>query len=276
MKRFAARRTDTSRNHRRAPGHCHDLDQSLQNRAARRGPACGCSLVAVRNADHADDLMQETLARHRRISSFSRDQHTGGGSPRPAQLLPRPDAQARPSRRPGTFERRSVAAEQEEHLLMDDLCDALGKLPAQQRNRHPGQRRGLSCDEASGLAVRARTIRAAPAGRPPAELLSVESTDDLGPGRGIKAVIGGGGALGQPRRRRLSAARAGARGPPQCWKWNSSTARSPLAGAPSRHCAGSGSRRAGAGPRRSRGSQRRSAGVRQHRSRPASSGGCRG
>ena len=177
------------------------LDQSLQNELLAAAPGLRVFAWSLcRNADHADDLVQETLTRGiARISSFQ------PGTSMPAwlttilrncfrdQMRKRRHEVADPE---GAFEHRLASLpEQEEHLLMDDLCDALERLPAQQREAVilVGAE-GLSCDEASRISLCAPgTIKSrASRGRARlAELLSVESTDDLGPGQAIKAVIGG-------------------------------------------------------------------------------------
>jgi RNA polymerase sigma-70 factor (ECF subfamily) len=179
------------------------LDRSLQNELLAAAPGLRVFAWSLcRNADHADDLVQETLTRGiARISSFQ------PGTSMPAwlttilrncfrdQMRKRRYEVADPE---GIYERRLASLpEQEEHLLMDDLCDALDQLPSQQREAviMVGAE-GMSCDEASQMSVCAPgTIKSrASRGRARlAELLSVESTDDLGPSQAIKAVIGGGG-----------------------------------------------------------------------------------
>jgi RNA polymerase sigma-70 factor (ECF subfamily) len=177
------------------------LDRSLQNELLAAAPGLRVFAWSLcRNADNADDLVQETLARGiARIASFQ------PGTSMPAwlttilrncfrdQMRKRRYEVADPE---GLFERRMASLpEQEDRLLMDDLRDALDQLPAPQREAviMVGAE-GLSCDEASQLSLCAPgTIKSrASRGRARlAELLAVETTDDLGPGQAIKAALCG-------------------------------------------------------------------------------------
>jgi RNA polymerase sigma-70 factor (ECF subfamily) len=189
---------------RRAQGNVNmSLDPSLQHDMLAAMPGLrlfACSLC--RNSDQADDLVQETLTRGIAcITSFK------PGTSMAAWLTTILRNCFRDQRRKrryevtdpeGAFERRMAALpEQEERLLMIDLRDALAKLPRHQRDAVilVGAE-GLSCEEAGKTCFcAAGTIKSrASRGRARlAELLSVENTDDLGPGQALKAALYGGG-----------------------------------------------------------------------------------
>ena len=154
------------------------------------------------NVDRADDLVQEALIRAlANIDSFEPGTNMSAWLITILRNLYRSEYRKR--RREvedatGSYaERLRSLPEQEGHVEMSEFHAALAKLPADQREALIliGAL-GFSHEEVAnicGCAIGTIKSRVNRARRHLAELLSIESPDDFGPDRTIRAVLAGGG-----------------------------------------------------------------------------------
>jgi RNA polymerase sigma-70 factor (ECF subfamily) len=154
------------------------------------------------NVDRADDLVQETLLRAwANIGSFEPGTNMSAWLFTILRNLFRSEYRKRRREVPdseGTYaESMKTQPEQSSRVEFEEFRVALGKLPTDQREALilvGGS--GFSYEEAAeicGCAVGTIKSRVNRARTRLAELLSIESIDDFGPDREMRAVLGSGG-----------------------------------------------------------------------------------
>jgi RNA polymerase sigma-70 factor (ECF subfamily) len=154
------------------------------------------------NVDRADDLVQETLLRAwANLSSFEPGTNMSAWLFTILRNLFRSEYRKRRREVPdseGTYaETLKTQPEQTSRVEFEEFRTALAKLPPDQREALVlVGASGFSYEEAAnicGCAVGTIKSRVNRARTRLAELMSIESADDLGPDRELKAVLSGGG-----------------------------------------------------------------------------------
>ena len=154
------------------------------------------------NVDRADDLVQETLLRAwANLNSFEPGTNMSAWLFTILRNLFRSEYRKRRREVPdgeGTYaETLKTQPEQTSRVEFEEFRVALGKLPSDQREALVlVGASGFSYEEAAGIcgcAVGTIKSRVNRARTRLAELMAIESVDDFGPDRELKAVLSGGG-----------------------------------------------------------------------------------